>query len=109
MKLRPGRESDHNFVKSTMLKGLYYSNPFYHEIDQDIFFREYGNVVKHLLDKAELRVICLQEDEDVILGYAIVEPRSCHYIFVKDRWRRQQVATQLLAGLDVLQVSHLTV
>lgn len=44
-----------------------------------------------------VRVCCLREDPDVILGYAICEgDHILHYVHVKEAWRKFGIATSLL-------------
>jgi GNAT superfamily N-acetyltransferase len=99
---------DESFIYSTWLRGLYYGNSFYGAIEKQIFFKSYSPVVAKLLNLATVRVACLETDPDVILGYAIISGSTLHWCFVKQAWRRQGIAKQLLAGSEIAAVSHLT-
>lgn len=108
IKLRIALLTDENFIKATMLKGLYYGNEFFRQMKQDTFFKVYGEHVGNLLANSTVLVACLAEDPDVILGYAIVDEPALHYIFVKEAWRGKGIATMLVQNLTLDVVTHLT-
>lgn len=103
-------EGDKSFIYSTFLRGLYYGNPFYGAINKTAFFEHYPKVLDHILSKqdTEVKVACLADDEDIILGYAIIENTVLHYIAVKESWRMQGIARKLLAGSEIATVTHST-
>jgi len=49
-----------------------------------------------------LRVVCLPDDSDAILGWAALsgEPPTLHYVYVRKDARKQGIARLLLAGVD---------
>lgn len=50
-----------------------------------------------------LRVACLPDDSDAILGWAVVssdEPPTLHYAYVRKDARKQGIARLLLAGVE---------
>jgi GNAT superfamily N-acetyltransferase len=54
-------------------------------------------------DTTELRVACLPDDEDAILGWAAVttdESPRLHYAYVRKECRRQGIANALLPDID---------
>lgn len=62
-----------------------------------LFNRQFTLVIDHILAKAQVKVACLKEDEDVILGYIIFEePNILHYVFIKEAFRRLDVAKNLI-------------
>lgn len=115
-------ETDKGFVFSSFLDGLYYGNPYYREIDKASYYKNYSTVVEHLLTKqgSVPLIACLEDDEDVILGFAILEANKLngeansafkgdllHYVFVKKAWRGKGIASALVPK-NVTVVSHLT-
>ena len=51
-----------------------------------------------------LRVACLPDDSDAILGWAVIsadEPHTLHYVYVRKDARKQGIARLLLAGVDL--------
>lgn len=47
---------------------------------------------------ARLFVACDSEDEDVILGFALVERSCVHWVYVRADWRHQGIARALLGA-----------
>lgn len=110
---RPYRETDKNFVLSTALRGLYYGEPWYQQIPKDIFMTKYHAYLERLIARKDtyIRVACLQDEPDVILGYAIFgeaeDMVKLHYVFVKSPFRRIGIARSLLP-INISSVTHLT-
>lgn len=51
-----------------------------------------------------LRVACLSDDDDAILGWATIDigrsPPELHYVYVRKDARKQGIAKSLLAGVE---------
>lgn len=113
VKIRDWKLGDANFILSTFLRGLYYGNDWFREIPKDIFMSKYHDVAEHLLAYPTVcvKVSCLKEDEDVILGYSIsreVDNQTVlDFIFVKSAWRKIGIGKSLLPP-NFTAVSHLT-
>lgn len=105
--IREAREEDKDFISKTWLPGLYYGNDWYNKIDKEVYFSTYPKVVKHFLDISKIRVACLPEDFDVILGYCVYQDNKLHYLYVKNAWRKLGVAKSLIPqGINTC--THLT-
>jgi GNAT superfamily N-acetyltransferase len=91
-------EADRNFILATFLRGLYYGNEFYNMIPKQAFMDNYKQVGEVLLSRAVVKIACLTEDPDVILGYSIVsqDHKNIHWCFVKAAWRKQGIGKSLL-------------
>ena len=89
---------DESFIFSTFLRGLYYGNEFFKLVPKDIFMANYKKVIESLLSRAVVKVACLKEDHDVILGYSIqsLDNTTVHWIFVKQAWRRKGIMKALI-------------
>jgi GNAT superfamily N-acetyltransferase len=98
--VRPTVEADKNFIMATILRGLFYGESWFSEIDKSVFMENYHRVIDFLLakDTTEVRIACLKEDPEVILGYSIVSPSSnlIHFVFVKKAWRGIGIASMLV-------------
>lgn len=105
--LRDSNPDDINFIYATWLKALFYGNPAYNAIDKDIYFENYRKVVCGLLGSSSVKVACLKDDPDVIIGYSVYSGKTLHFVFVKAIWRKIGVAKSLVPA-DIEQVSHLT-
>lgn len=105
--IRPFTETDRSFIFSTWLLGLYHGNDWFGEIDKDVYFKQYQQVIDALLKKSEVRVACLPDEPDVVLGYVAYTGNTLHWVFVKKAWRKLGIATALVPE-NVQVVSHLT-
>lgn len=102
---------DLSFIMATFLRGLYYGDSWFSEIPKDIFMDNYKRVVKAIVDnpKTIIKVACLPDDPEVILGYSILgdDFKSIHWIYVKSIWRHKGIAKSLLPQFPT-RVTHLT-
>lgn len=106
--VRDGVEDDRPFIFATMLRGLFYGDSWFSEVPKAIFMQEYHGIVERLLDTAEIRVACLKDDPEVILGYALINaPDTVHFVFIKKAFRGIGIAKSLVP-LTVTNTTHLT-
>lgn len=109
--IREGLPGDKNFVLSTFLLGIYYGGTAYSEMNKDIFMLEYHKLAEKLLSSEDtmLKVACLKEDHNVILGYALIDKDgyTVHFVFVKKPWRKIGIMQSLIPQ-QVLFCTHLT-
>ena len=92
--LRLGRPSDLAFVVDSWVKRGHHRN----ERLSDATAR-----VRALLasEGTELRIACLPDDEDAIVGWAVVvtKPPTLHYVYVRKELRGNGIARALLNGI----------
>jgi len=105
--IRKAVKSDEAFIYSTWLRGLYYGNPWFREIDKDTFFTKYHAVLENILNKACVEIACLDEDSDTVLGYVVYRGSIMDWVFVKKSFRKIGIAKRL-APANITKVSHLT-
>jgi hypothetical protein len=114
--IRDAKPEDVNFILSTFLRGLYYGDSWFSLMPKDIFMDNYKAVASALLLRHKVRVACLKEDDDTILGYSIVslDSSTVHWVYVRDAkqadgssFRKKGIAKSLVPA-DFKQVSHLT-
>lgn len=112
-KTRPYKEADKNFIYASWLRGLFYGDTWFRDIDKDRFMRGYHKVLDSIMSRpgTVVSVACLDDDEDVILGYAVSRKVSTDHVldwvFVKTAWRKIGIARSLVpSGITV--VTHLT-
>lgn len=100
---------DLNFILSTWLRGLKYGNDLFNDIPSDIYFPNYKMIVEAMLAKphTEIKVSCLVEDPEVILGYSVYHASVLDWVFVKRAWRGIGIARSLVPS-TITAVSHLT-
>jgi GNAT superfamily N-acetyltransferase len=63
-----------------------------------VFYEEYEKVLQLLLGRSSVKVMCLDSDPDVVVGYAVLTPdeTALHWIFVKKAWRKMGIAKALI-------------
>jgi GNAT superfamily N-acetyltransferase len=98
--VRDYRETDRSFILATFLRGLYYGDSWFSEIPKDIFMSNYKRVVEALINSPNvvIKVACLKEDADVILGYSILSKdfSTLHWLYVKSAWRKKGIGKSLI-------------
>lgn len=105
--IRPANVDDLPFIYSTWLKNLYYGCPFYRDVDRKTYFSSYKHIVTGLLSRATVKVCCLKEEPEVVLGYSVHEGEILHWVYVKKAWRGLRIASCLVPP-NIAWVSHLT-
>lgn len=107
--IRDIKPEDINFVLATFLRGLYYGDSWFSKIPKQVFMDNYKNVAESLVHKATVKVACLKDDPDVIIGYSILsnDYQTIHYVYVKAAWRKQGIARSILPQYPTT-VTHLT-
>ena len=106
---RPGNMGDKNFIFSTWLKGLRFGNDWFGLIPSKVYFSIYHGVIEGILSKpnVKVKVACLKEDPNVILGYAVYTDSRLDWLHVKKAWRKIGLARDLVPK-TITTVSHLT-
>lgn len=109
--LRGAHKDDLSFIYSTWLRGLYYGDSVFSEMEKTAFMKVYHSVITSILNLVGSKVIvaCLKEDPEIILGYAVVsgDEKVLHWVFVKKSWRGIGIAKSLVPS-TVQYVTHLT-
>lgn len=90
--------TDHSFIFATWLRGLRYGNRFFNEVDSEVFYKTYHKAIETILTlpTVTVKVACLKDEPDCILGYAVYAGSKLHWVHVKKEWRRIGVANSLL-------------
>lgn len=103
-------EGDKNFIYSTWLLGLYYGCSWFTEIKKNTFMASYHQILDNLIPHSQIKVACLKDEPDVILGYSVshkVQLDTVHWVFVKSAWRKIGIAKSLVATDNIL-ATHMT-
>jgi len=108
IKVRSYTENDRAFIKATFLRGLYYGDSWFSEVPKPIFMNNYSTFVDKIIDisQKDIRIACLPDDPDVILGYSVSSKESLHWVYVKEKWRKQGIGKSLLPQFKY--VTHLS-
>jgi hypothetical protein len=107
--IRDYKPEDRNFILATFLRGLYYGDFFFGEIPKQTFMDNYKHVIETLINISVIKVACLKEDPDVIIGYSILSQdyQTLHWLQVKKQWREKGIGRSLTPK-KTETVSHLS-
>lgn len=109
--VRDAKVNDINFILATFLRGLYYGDSWFTLIPKDIFMNNYKKVAERLIKSpaTAVKVACLKEDPDVILGYSILSSdfQDIHWCYVKSAWRNKGIARSLVPA-HAANITHLS-
>jgi hypothetical protein len=110
--IRDMQPSDKNFVLATFLRGIYHGDSWFSKIPRGIFMQNYKVFAEALIDttnKVTVKVACLPDDKDIIMGYSILSAdyQTIHFVYVKEAWRKKGIARALLPKFPTT-VTHLT-
>jgi hypothetical protein len=116
VKIRSAKPEDVAFIKDTYKKSLFDDNIFFKpsrgkKLFRKEFFDTCDLVMNSLLPKSIVRVACLKEDEDVIVGYSLTDKfkdkNVLHYVFVRLDWRRIGLS-KALVNEEIHLTTHMT-
>lgn len=109
VEIRDSVEADHAFIYASWLRGLRHGNSYFEMIESDAYFKHQHDVIKSILDDFEVtvKVACLKESPDVILGYCVYKNDRLDWIFCKKSWRNIGLAKDLVPK-EFTTVSHVT-
>jgi hypothetical protein len=96
---------DKNFIYSSWLNSFQHKG-FAKNIEPSIYFANHQLVIDNLLQNAKVRVACMPETPEDIIGYVVYDIvggiHCTHFTYVKNTFRRLGVAKTLIkdSGLD---------
>lgn len=102
-----------NLIAGTWLPSLYYGNDWLKEVEKDLFFSKYLEVIVRLMgrDTVYFNAAVLKRDPDTIVSYAVLEPNktgtTLHFVYTKPDWRKKGIGGDLIPT-DLNEVTHLT-
>lgn len=119
--IRDFMPSDTNFIYATFKRGVYYGfntkDPltkrdvpdWFGLTPKDLFMKVYAPIIEHLLNVGIVKVACLKDEKDVIIGYSITNKTmdKLHWVHVKKAWRKQGIARSLVPT-TVNTITHLS-
>lgn len=101
--------ADEPFIFATWLKGLYFGNSWFKAIDKACYLLAYRKIIQNILfhKGTEVKIACLKEDPEIIIGYSIFEGHILHWVHVKKEFRGLGIAKRLVPK-DTLICTHIT-
>lgn len=108
--IRSPKAEDAAFILATVLRGLYYGDTWFSSIDKSLFMKEQHKVLVATMSRPDcaIKIACLPDDTDVILGYSItLKNESLVWVFVKSAFRKMGIARSLVPP-TITAVTYLT-
>jgi ribosomal protein S18 acetylase RimI-like enzyme len=93
------RGSDHAFLYSTWRNALWFSERRDMK-EADEFYKKASEKIAALLKKPDIkvRVACLGDDPDLLLGYSVMQNDHLEFVYVKIDYRRKGIGRILTNG-----------
>lgn len=105
--VRPVKPEDHNFIFSAWLKGQYFGNSYFRQIPQDLYFEGYARTIAELLSPfhpegpVTIRIACDEGSPEWISGFSVSRGNDLYWVYVKENFRRQGIATLLIESENI--------
>ena len=96
--IREATEQDHNFIYNSFLKSLH-GTSIYSLITSSTFFQKMHDWLEQKLKTQKCYIICSPDDDFFILGWIVGTPIELSYVYVKEKYRRNDLAAKLLEHL----------
>lgn len=107
-KIRNLQKEDEPFIYSTWLKHYREESDFGKSMPNTVFFKGHHNVINNLLLTSDTIIAHDPEDEQVIWGYLVFEKGIIHWVYVKGRFWRNEIAKTMInsASIDLQTVNY---
>ena len=86
IKIRNHVEDDHAFLFSTYLQNNWYDKTNTTTLKKDTWMTLQHNRLEKVMQNQKIKIACLSDDPDVILGYAFQDGEK-NFSYVKLAWR----------------------
>jgi len=117
--LRPYRESDIPFIQNSWGSSYYKGADYVEYLSPREFNEKHRPIRESILNRPNIAIIvaCSPQDEDLILGWVIVEKPLkvkgliLHYVYVKEAFKYERIARTLLIKAlpeSPILVTHMT-
>lgn len=102
--------SDSGFIYSSFPKGVYHANLNPIKTNKSQWFQAFHANMNENLNKQIISIACMNDSPDTILGYLIINGECLEWIYVKELFRKQGIATLLLKNkkLKTINKDNLT-
>lgn len=90
-------DMDEAFVYATWRNSKYYGTPGLKKSgDSKEIFRQLTSDIRKILINARVNLACLQDDATFIVGYAVYTNTHLNWVYVRDDYRKNGIATLLV-------------
>jgi len=86
---------DEPYIYSSWRNSWYYSSIVKPKGNPKQIFQRQTQKIKEILEKAQIRIACLDIDPVVIIGYSISRNNHLDWIYVKSDYRKNGIGTML--------------
>lgn len=110
MKYRRGIPSRYqNLVFAKWMRSYRHGNDYVKLANPDCYFEAYNRYITNILYRPDtiLRLAVLSDEDDVVLGFSVIERDVLHYVLVGKDFRKQGIAKQLVPT-EINWITHLT-
>jgi ribosomal protein S18 acetylase RimI-like enzyme len=101
--LRDIQPTDHALIFSSWRNALWFAEKR-PDNEADKFYAMTSKSIRKLLDNKEnhVKIACLQEDPDEIIGYAVLNKSHLHFVYVKVDYRKKGIGSLLTKGFETV-------
>ena len=99
---------DEACIYSTWRNGAFFSSAVKETESPAKFFRKMSYKIKEILESAQVRIACLEDSPETIVGYSVSRGTHLDWIYVKPDYRMQRIATILIPKTIETYTSDLT-
>jgi hypothetical protein len=105
--IRPCNPTDKDIVLATWLRGQYWGSDYFLNMDQDLYFKRYGDYVKALICKPGTQIDCavLADAPEVVIGYICYNDQTLYWSYTKRDYRKQGIFNILIKNMDFTEFS----
>lgn len=100
------KDTDTGFILDTMPKAIYFDSHPRRGRPSPKWFKDFHDYLTTLLTTADILIAASDDDPNLILGYAISDKRTLEFVYVKEAYRKQGIATMLAKELSYGDVSE---
>ena len=100
--------TDSGFIFSTLPKSIYYGSSVKIPVSRASFFSTSFAYVEAITTEKHTRsyIACLKDNPYVIIGYAIIHGTCLEFVYVKELFRGQKIATLLLKNQPICEINE---
>jgi hypothetical protein len=100
VQVRPLESSELAHVYVTWIKS-FADSPWAKGMKPTVYEDRQRKLINEILQRPDARLLaaCTKDEPDTVFGWACVEGGVVHYVFVKEAFRRLEIAKQILAAM----------
>lgn len=98
-------KDDSGFIYSTWPKSVYYSGVHVSDLDKREWFKNFHEYMNRIIPESKIYIACQKDDAPFILGYSIINDNNLLFVYIKDAYRKQGLATFLTKNKGISEVA----